>query len=159
VLPSRRALAATLATLIAIGFGAVRAAETAAPYKDELAFRQFLVAFGEAEAKLNAAAATLGKKGNALTEAELQSMLDRTIVPGWREQDARISSLQRVTPRSQQLRDKLARYIHLRHESWELLAEAARRNDPSAPAIFAKKSGEANTALQELNTHVGSRKI
>ena len=54
---------------------------------------------------------------------------------------------------------KLARYIHLRHESWELLAEAARRNDPSAPAIFAKKSGEANTALQELNTHVGSRKI
>lgn len=154
VMPTRRALAATAATLVLIGAGAVRAIEAAEPYRDELAFRQFLKAFAPAETRLNGIAADLGKRAKTMPPEEFLRVLEREVIPGWVEQDTRIAALPNVTPRNRTLRDDMARFIHLRRESWELLGDGIRREDASGIEAFKKKAGEANAVLEQINARV-----
>lgn len=154
VMPMRRALAATAATLVLIGGGAVRAIEAAEPYRDELGFRQFLTSFAPTETRLNAIAADLGKRAKALPPEEFLRVLEREVIPGWIEQDTRIAALPHVTPRNQPLRDDMARFVHLRRESWELLRDGIRREDESGLEAFKKKSLEANAALEQIKSRV-----
>jgi rhomboid protease GluP len=100
VMPSRRALAAMATALVLIGGGAVRAIEAAEPYRDELAFRQFMNSFAPAETRLNAIAADLGKRAKTLPPEEFLRVLERDVIPGWIEQDTRIAALPNVTPRN-----------------------------------------------------------
>lgn len=152
VIPARRSIAAVLTTLVLIGAGAVRAIEVAAPYRDELAFRQFIKTYGVEEARLNAQLLTLSTraKDREIREAEFASVLETEIVPGWGAQDKAIAGLSRVTPRMQPVRDAMAKFIHLRYEALLLLRDAARLNDEAKFADFKKKSDEANAALVEI---------
>lgn len=154
VMPTRRALAAMAAALVLVGGGAVRAIETAEPYRDELGFRQFLTSFAPAEAHLNAIAADLGKRAKTMPPAEILRVLESDLIPGWVEQDTRIAALPHVTPRNQPLRDDIARFVHLRRESWELLHDSIRREDESGLEAFKKKTVEANAAQAQIKARV-----
>lgn len=154
VMPARRAFAATAATLVLIGGGAVRAIEAAEPYRDELGFRQFLNSFGPAEVRLNTIAADLGARAKTMPPQEVLRVLERDLIPGWTEQDTQIAALPNVTPRNQPLRDDMARFVHLRRESWELLGDGIRRDDASSVETFKKKTLEANAVLEQLKAKV-----
>jgi rhomboid protease GluP len=154
VMPARRAFAAATSALILIGGGAVRAIEAAEPYRDELGFRQFLSSFAPAETRLNAIAADLGKRAKTLPPQEFLGVLEREVIPGWVEQDTRIAALRHVTPRNQPLRDDMARFVHLRRESWELLRDGIRRDDASGLEAFKKKSLEASAVLEQVKARV-----
>jgi rhomboid protease GluP len=156
VMPMRRALAATAATLVLIGGGAVRAIEAAEPYRHELGFRQFMRSFAPTEIRLNAIAADLGKRAKTLPPEEFLRVLEREVIPGWVEQDTRIAALPNVTPRNRPLRDDMARFIHLRRESWQLLGDGARRNDASSVEVFKKKTAEANAVLEQIKARVAN---
>lgn len=156
VMPARRALAAAAATLVLIGGGAVRAIEAAEPYRDELGFRQFMNSFVPAETRLNAIAGDLGKRAKTMPPEEILRVLERDLIPGWVEQDTRIAALPHVTPRNQPLRDDMARFVHLRRESWEMLRDGIRRDDASGLEAFKKKTLEANAALEQIKARVAN---
>lgn len=154
VMPARRALAAMAAALVLVGGGAVRAIEAAEPFRDELGFRQFLTSFAPTEIRLNAIAADLGKRAKTMPPEEFLRVLERDVIPGWIEQDARIAALPNVTPRNRPLRDDMARFVHLRRESWELLRDGIRGDDASGVEAFKKKSVEANAVLEQIKVRV-----
>ncbi|MDP2824819.1 MAG: hypothetical protein Q8O52_19325 [Sulfuritalea sp.] len=147
-----RALAALVATLVLIGAGDVRAIEAVEPYRDELAFRQFLNSYSQAEARLNAIATDIGARGKTLPPEDLLRVLERDVIPGWAEQDTRIAAVRHVTPRNQPLRDDLAKFFLLRRESVELLGDGVRRNDASVIEAVKKKAAEANAVMEQLKT-------
>ena len=154
VLPPGRASAALAATLVLIGAGAVRAIDAAEPYRDELAFRQFLGGFPQAEARLNAIATDLAARAKTMPQQEFLRVLEREMIPGWVDQDTRIAALPNVTPRNRPLRDDIARFVHLRRETLELLGDAIRRDDATGIEAFKKQSAETNAAMEQVKARV-----
>jgi len=63
-------------------------------------------------------------------DAELVDLLDRELLPRWRAARERFESLPAPAPAQAPPFNRLKRYLELRQESWELLVEGVRRNDP-----------------------------
>jgi rhomboid protease GluP len=155
---TRRVVPAVVATIVLLGVGAARAIEVAAPVRDELAFRDFLVAFAPEETRLNDTARKLFSAAASMPPGELALRLDRDIVPGWKAQQGRIAALANVTPRSREVRDPLAQFIKLKLDGLEALRDGLNHNDRELIAAADAKLKQANRLVEEMNRKAAERK-
>jgi len=65
-----------------------------------------------------------------------------------------LAALPNVTPRNRPLRDDIARFVHLRRETLELLGDAIRRDDATGIEAFKKQSAETNAAMEQVKARV-----
>jgi len=154
---SRRMWTAVAATVVLLGMGAARAIEMAAPLRDEVAFRAFLVAFGTEEQRLNEATQKLFAEGRHLPAGEFAQRLD-PVVAGWQAQDRRIGMLTRLTPRSRAARDPLAQFIALKHGAFTDFRDSLRRDDPQLLASGKAKLEQANALLADIKREAEAEK-
>lgn len=150
VIPARRALVAATATLVLIGAGAVRAIEVAEPFRDDLPYRQFIKHYGMDEPKLNAQLQQLAARAREIPSEAFAKTLETELIPRWQAHDQAISRLVHVSPRMRPVRDALARFIHLRHESLLLLRDAARFDDVKKFAEFQNRNAEIAAVAAEI---------
>jgi rhomboid protease GluP len=147
--PVRNLLAAVLGCLlIAGGVVAVSFRDT-----DSATVRLELLQFGVLESK----ALKLYNDGltkvrqHQLTEVGLADLLERNVLPEWRAAYQRLSVPRRLPPELQRDVTAILNYIRLRQESWELLVEAGRENDPDKRRQALEKNQLANEAIRQMN--------
>src|SRR5262249_36962319 len=63
------------------------------------------------------------------SQEDLADVLEREVLPPWRDSRARLASVKQVAPDQKQLAADLDQYMGLRQESWELLAQSIREGD------------------------------
>jgi rhomboid protease GluP len=83
------------------------------------------------------------------TESQFLQVIEQQILPEWQKAAERLEALKDLSPRSSQLVQELTTYASLRRQSWELLAEAIRHNDPAK----AKQSEEISRAAESIGQH------
>ena len=124
----KRNLAALLvaAVLVAAGMATARVA-----HGDVVQSQRELDRFAADEARILAAYNRIEERAirGEINDAEFAEALDREVLSGWRASRRRISELR--LPREVQTKvDVLVRYMELREEGWDILADALRAGDP-----------------------------
>lgn len=82
--------------------------------------------------------------------AAFADMIQRDILPRWREQRARLERYQDLPADLAQTHAKLLRYMALRDESWDLRVEAIRDNNRSKADQADRTAREADALAKEL---------
>ncbi len=83
--------------------------------------------------------------------AETANRIESEVLPEWSQLRTRIEELTNRTRAKREFLMKLADYLKLRQESWQLQIEALRENNLVKLAQFHKKVAEANQAVENLS--------
>lgn len=81
-------------------------------------------------------------------DAQLLEIVENDVLPPWHESRQRFSKLH-VVPEKQKAFEQIKHYQELREESWELLCQALRKEDPQMMEQFMKKMQETNQLIKE----------
>ena len=87
----------------------------------------------------------------AIPDPDFVAVLDRDVLPPWREIRARIDQLKGVSPEIRPRLDLLREYCRLREEHWTLIAEAVREGNRAKIAEAHKKVEQVEDVLKRLN--------
>jgi hypothetical protein len=79
-----------------------------------------------------------------ITDQQLADIVERDVLPPWREATAKLGSLMDCPVINKEALRKYERYMTLRQQSWELLVEGVREDDPGKLDQYRRKWEEAN---------------
>jgi rhomboid protease GluP len=82
-----------------------------------------------------------GRRANRLSDVDLANIIDRQVLPPWRQARQRLSTLGHLPPQEAQRLDDIGRYMALREQGWAAFSQALRTGDDA-------KAGESK-ALQQ----------
>jgi membrane associated rhomboid family serine protease len=89
------------------------------------------------------------RKGD-LEPARFLELLERDVLPPWRNARQRVDQAKALASRSEQFQN-IRRYMELREQAWELFCHALRDSDPGKVSESNRKMEEAEKLLRELN--------
>ena len=90
-----------------------------------------------------------------ITDAEVAEIIARDVLPPWRNALAQFRSMDRLPPDRREVIEALMRYMQARQESWELLVDGIRENDPAQIRRWEKRWSEANQMAEEVSKKHG----
>jgi rhomboid protease GluP len=93
-----------------------------------------------------------------MDDAQLLRVLERDVLPPWREARKRLVALEAVPAASKSAYESFSRYMLLREQGWELLVESIRRNDDRLAQQARKKMKEADNLAESLTEQTQKKK-
>jgi Zn-dependent protease with chaperone function len=79
-------------------------------------------------------------------------ILERDVLPPWRAQRQRLDQVQGLPRQEQRLVEQCSKSFSLQEESWDLLAQAIRNNDPRLGEQSEQKARESEQLFRQLST-------
>jgi rhomboid protease GluP len=115
--------------MVAIAAGGIAAAVASLPRVADI--QAELNAFGAMERAAVAAYndALERSRSGQLTDAGLAAVIDKEVLPPWRNQQQRLTAISRLPPNEKKRFADLGRYLSLRDRGWSKLSEALRTDD------------------------------
>jgi Zn-dependent protease with chaperone function len=92
------------------------------------------------------------RQQNKIDDRALLEIMEREVLPPWRVQRQGLAQLQDLPDAEQKLVDQLTQSFQLQEESWELLADAIRRNDRRTSDLAQQKARQSEQLAQEFAT-------
>ena len=134
-----------VAAVTVAGIAAIAGAAAMAPVTDD--FPAELKRVGVLEERTNESLkAALAKVGTSMTPDEFTSFVEDTVLPPWHQQRDALGTL-RVPDEQRKVLTKLARYMTLRGEAWQLSARAMQKDSAEIGREALSKAEEAAAAL------------
>jgi rhomboid protease GluP len=149
---ARRALAAAAFAAVACLALGVTVWFLPRPPKD---YGKFRVAFAEFE-EVQHRVLTLDREGRQrvqnkeLTEDKFADLIEKDILPPWRDALHRLTEIQQPPPRYQQAFPVLVEYLRAHEQSWDLLVRAIRAKNQSLADDSGRERERANQKAQEF---------
>lgn len=84
------------------------------------------------------------------TEEEWATLLERTVLPRWRDFQRRLGEIEDLPSKQRQRRDSLLDYMKAREEGWDLLVRAIRTQDDALAVRAAEKLKLAEQLIERL---------
>jgi hypothetical protein len=86
-----------------------------------------------------------------MTESGLADVLEHEVLPAWHAERERLANLRGLSPEEKRLVERLVEHMALREESWELLVQSIREDDPQKKALASQKEAEAERLIKAPN--------
>ena len=90
-----------------------------------------------------------------LTDGEFAEIVEREILPPWKEASETTRSLKEVRFKSPFPLERVQAYLALRQESWQILLDALKKGDAKLMEEFQRKFTAADDIAREFNPAQG----
>lgn len=90
-----------------------------------------------------------------LPDAAFADLLERDVIPEWREARSRLSGFKHIPDSLQHHLNKVLEYLRLRQESWEVLVQALREGSQLKMQIAMEKQKQAEAAAKRIGDGAG----
>jgi rhomboid protease GluP len=90
-----------------------------------------------------------------LSDAAFGDLLEREVLPEWREAQERLSALKQIPPPLQRHVASILEYMQLREEAWALLLQALREGSQQKAQQAAEKQARADAAAKRILDSAG----
>jgi hypothetical protein len=95
---------------------------------------------------------------NQMDDAEFLQLLERDVLPPWRNARQRLAQLKHVPAAGREFMKEFSNYMQVREEALELLCRALRQNDPHLAQQSRQQMQEADRLANKMTTDAGKRK-